>query len=64
MLWIGLLIGLGAYGAYALTQCFFRVGEGHLAVRTTFGAAETVGGGSDALRTWGPGSTRRPRGKT
>ncbi len=55
MLWIGLLIGLGAYGAFTLTKCFFRVGEGHLAVRTTFGAAEAVGGGSDRLRTWGPG---------
>ena len=54
MLWIGLLIGLGAYGAYALSKSFFRVGEGHLAVRTTFGAAETVGD-SHTLRTWGPG---------
>jgi regulator of protease activity HflC (stomatin/prohibitin superfamily) len=54
MFWIGLWIGLGLYGAAALSRCFFRVGEGHVAVRTTFGAAETVAG-SGALRTWGPG---------
>lgn len=58
MLWIGLWIGLGAYGAWALSRCFFRVGEGHLAVRTTFGAAETVGD-SQRLRTWGPGLHRK-----
>ncbi len=55
MLWLGLLVGLGAYAAWTVSRCFFRVGEGHLAVRSTFGAAELLGDGSSRLRTWGPG---------
>lgn len=55
MVLTGVLIGLAAYGAWTASRCFFRVDEGHLAVRTTFGAAETVGDGTERLRTWGPG---------
>lgn len=53
MLLIGLLIGLATYGAFALSRCAFRVEEGHVAVRTIFGAAERDAGG--ALRLYGPG---------
>lgn len=53
MLLIGLLIGLGIYGAFALARCAFRVEEGHVAVRTIFGAAEREASG--ALKLYGPG---------
>lgn len=53
MLLIGLLIGLAIYGATALSRCAFRVEEGHVAVRTIFGAAEREADGS--LKLYGPG---------
>ena len=55
MLLTGFLAGLALFGAYALTKCWFRVEEGHLAVLTTFGAAETTEPGGHALRVWRPG---------
>ncbi len=64
MFWIGLLGGLALAGAWVLSKCYFRVDEGHLAVLTTFGAAETVGGDPARLRTWAPGSTASARGST
>jgi regulator of protease activity HflC (stomatin/prohibitin superfamily) len=55
MLLTGLLAGLALFGAYTLTRCWFRVEEGHLAVLTTFGAAEALAPGAHALRVWHPG---------
>ncbi|MFO0602208.1 MAG: SPFH domain-containing protein [Polyangiales bacterium] len=55
MMLTGFLAGLALFGAYALTKCWFRVDEGHLAVVTTFGAAEAAGGGGRALRVRRPG---------
>lgn len=60
MFLIGILVGAAIYGAYVLTQCFFRVEEGHLAVLTAFGAARKEPDGK-RLRTWGPGlHAKRP----
>lgn len=56
MVW-GLLIGVLLYGAMVASRCFFRVGEGHLAVLTTFGAVERLGTGG--LHTFGPGLHRK-----
>lgn len=53
MLLIGFVIGLAIYGVVALSRCGFRVEEGHVAVRTAFGAAEREADG--ALRLFGPG---------
>jgi regulator of protease activity HflC (stomatin/prohibitin superfamily) len=53
MLYIGLCIGLAAYAAVILVRCSFRVQEGHLAVLTTFGAAECDS--RQQLRTYRPG---------
>ncbi|BBL72863.1 SPFH domain-containing protein [Methylogaea oryzae] len=50
---IGIISGLGAYLAYAVARCTFRIGEGHVGVLTSFGAAERVGG--DRLRLYRPG---------
>jgi len=55
MLLTGFLVGLALFGAYTLTQCWFRVEEGHVAVVTTFGAAELAAPGGHALRVWRPG---------
>jgi len=54
---LGVLLGLGLYALYALSRCFFRVEEGHLAVVTTFGAAEKKQDGT--LLTRGPGLHRK-----
>lgn len=55
MLLTGFLVGLCLFGAYTLTRCAFRVEEGHVAVVTTFGAAETAEPGGHALRIRRPG---------
>jgi regulator of protease activity HflC (stomatin/prohibitin superfamily) len=49
---LGLALGLGAFGLYALALSFFRVDEGQLGVVTSFGAAHRDG---KRLRTYGPG---------
>lgn len=64
MFWMGLLAGLALAGIYTLTRCYFRVEEGHLAVLTTFGAAETAPGEPGRLRTWARASTPNARGST
>ncbi len=51
---IGFALGFGLYFAYMLTQCFFRVKEGHLGVVTVFGAAQKSADGK-TLRTYRPG---------
>lgn len=48
-------MGLALYAVVLATRCWFRVDEGHLAVLTTFGAAETMPDNPKRLRTWGPG---------
>ncbi|MDB4927773.1 MAG: hypothetical protein JWM10_257 [Myxococcaceae bacterium] len=53
MITVGILIGLFLYGVMLASRCYFRVGEGHLAVLTTFGAVERDG--DKGLRTYGPG---------
>jgi regulator of protease activity HflC (stomatin/prohibitin superfamily) len=53
MLYIGLCIGLIAYAGVILVRSWFRVEEGHLAVLTTFGAAECDD--NKQLRTYRPG---------
>jgi regulator of protease activity HflC (stomatin/prohibitin superfamily) len=57
MIVLGLLIGVSIYGVMVASRCFFRVGEGHLAVLTAFGAVERDASGG--LRTWGPGLHRK-----
>jgi regulator of protease activity HflC (stomatin/prohibitin superfamily) len=57
MIGLGFALGVAIYGAFALSRCFFRVGEGHLAVLTTFGAVERVASGG--LHTFGPGLHRK-----
>ena len=54
MLATGIALGLVLYGVFALYKCSFKVEEGHLAVLTTFGRAETSDG-KKALKTYGPG---------
>ena len=51
----GLLVGAVAFVLYVSVRAVFRVDEGHVAVLTTFGAAETVPGDHARLRTFGPG---------
>jgi regulator of protease activity HflC (stomatin/prohibitin superfamily) len=51
----GLLLGAVLLAAWLVRLCYFRVEEGFLAVKTTFGAAEHLEGDSKRLRTWGPG---------
>jgi len=53
MLYIGLCIGLVAYAVMTFTRSCFRVQEGHLAVLTTFGAADCDD--NKQLRTYRPG---------
>jgi regulator of protease activity HflC (stomatin/prohibitin superfamily) len=55
MVWMGLAMGLALYGLYVLGRSSFRVEEGHLAVLTTFGAAEVDEAHPGRLKTWGPG---------
>lgn len=50
----GLTGGICLYLAWLLMKCSFRVEEGHLAVLTAFGKAETEDG-KKKLRTYGPG---------
>ena len=68
MIATGVVIGLALFGLFALTTCFFRVEEGHVAVLTIFGAVQrregkpvTPGGGkaSAPLMTYGPGMHRK-----
>jgi regulator of protease activity HflC (stomatin/prohibitin superfamily) len=54
MLETGIVIGLVLYGVLVAFRFSFRVEEGHLAVLTTFGRAETAGG-KHKLVTYGPG---------
>jgi regulator of protease activity HflC (stomatin/prohibitin superfamily) len=49
---IGIAIGLGIFGAWALSRAFFRVDEGHVAVLTSFGAVLRDG---KRLRLFRPG---------
>jgi regulator of protease activity HflC (stomatin/prohibitin superfamily) len=51
-LFMGIAVGLGLFGLYALALSFFRVDEGQLGVVTSFGAALRDG---KRLRTFGPG---------
>ncbi len=58
---VGLALALSAVALWLTRRSFFRVEEGYLAVRKTFGAAEHVQQGEKRLRTWGPGlHTKRP----
>ena len=50
----GIALGLVLYGVFVLYRCSFKVEEGHLAVLTTFGRAETLDG-KKRLKTYGPG---------
>jgi regulator of protease activity HflC (stomatin/prohibitin superfamily) len=54
MLTAGIALGLVLYGVFILYRCSFKVEEGHLAVLTTFGRAETTNG-KKALKTYRPG---------
>jgi regulator of protease activity HflC (stomatin/prohibitin superfamily) len=54
MLTAGIALGLVLYGVFVLYRCSFKVEEGHLAVLTTFGRAETTDG-KKHLKTYGPG---------
>lgn len=57
----GALAAITLIAAWLLRGSFFRVEEGYLAVRTTFGAAEHLSSDPKRLRTWGPGlHTKRP----
>lgn len=56
----GIVLGLVLYGVLVLYKCSFKVEEGHLAVLTTFGRAETLDG-KKRLKTYGPGiHTKKP----
>ena len=57
MIGLGIVLGFCLYGLMVLSQCYFRVGEGHVAVLTTFGAVERAG--DVGLRTYGPGLHRK-----
>ena len=57
MMAVGLVAGVLLYGLLVFSRSFFRVGEGHLAVLTTFGAVERDG--ARGLRTYGPGLHRK-----
>jgi regulator of protease activity HflC (stomatin/prohibitin superfamily) len=60
LLSLGIAAGLVAYLLFLSSRCFFRVEEGHLAVLTSFGAAERKGGGAKGpLLTYGPGLHRK-----
>jgi regulator of protease activity HflC (stomatin/prohibitin superfamily) len=52
MLFLGIIVGTAAYCVYLSARCFFRVEQGHLAVLTSFGAAQKDG---KRLRTYEPG---------
>lgn len=54
MLLTGIALGLALYAVVVLARCSFKVEEGHLAVLTTFGRAETEDG-KRRLKTHGPG---------
>lgn len=54
MLLTGIALGLAVYAVLVLARCSFKVEEGHLAVLTTFGRAETTDG-KRRLVTYGPG---------
>lgn len=54
MLTTGIALGLVLYGVFILYKCSFKVEEGHLAVLTTFGRAETTDG-KKAVKTYGSG---------
>ncbi len=54
MLLTGIALGLAVYALIVLARCSFRVEEGHLAVLTTFGRADTADG-KRLLKTHGPG---------
>lgn len=54
MITIGIAAGLGLYLLFVLSRCSFKVEEGHLAVLTTFGRADTTDG-KRRLKTYGPG---------
>jgi regulator of protease activity HflC (stomatin/prohibitin superfamily) len=53
MMVMGALVGLGLYGLYLVSRCFFRVEEGHVATLTSFGAVQTHQ--DNTLRTWPSG---------
>lgn len=55
MLAWGIVLGLLAHLVLVAIRCTFRVQEGHLAVLTTFGAAQKAQGEQHRLRTYGPG---------
>ena len=57
MIGLGIVLGFCLYGLMVLSQCYFRVGEGHVAVLNTFGAVERAG--DVGLRTYGPGLHRK-----
>jgi len=50
----GIALGLVLYGLFIVYKCSFKVDEGHLAVLTTFGRAETTDG-KKRLAVYGPG---------
>jgi regulator of protease activity HflC (stomatin/prohibitin superfamily) len=54
MLTAGIALGLVLYGVFILYRCSFKVEEGHRAVLTTFGRAETTDG-KKALKAYGAG---------
>lgn len=55
MIELGVVIGLSLVGLFALSRCFFRVEEGHVAVVTVFGAAQRKEGKKHALLTYEAG---------
>lgn len=60
MVTAGIALGLALYGVFILYRCSFKVEEGHLAVLTTFGRAETTDG-KKRLKTYRPGiHTKKP----
>jgi regulator of protease activity HflC (stomatin/prohibitin superfamily) len=54
MLTAGIALGLVLYGLFVFYRCSFKVEEGHLAVLTTFGRAETTDG-RKRLKTYASG---------
>jgi regulator of protease activity HflC (stomatin/prohibitin superfamily) len=53
--WYGLGLGFAVYSLVLIAQCVFRVEEGCLAVKTTFGRAQLSDENSRMVVTYGPG---------
>ena len=52
---IGMVLGFFIMGVYIVTQSFYRVEEGYIAVITAFGRVEMIDEENRILKTYGPG---------